>query len=104
MIAAAMERVKRKGGNRRGTEGIGMKESKPRVREVRQTEDRFLGSDLFDARTHTMPPRNGKGPHREAARDVPVYHKCVLLVAAAGPAGTAAALAAARTGADVVVI
>ncbi len=81
-----------------------MKETKPQVQEVRQTEDRFLASDIFEERTYTFPPRNGRGTYREAARDVPVYHKCDVLVVGGGPSGTAAALAAARTGADVVVL
>lgn len=81
-----------------------MKETKPRVLEVRQTEDRFLSSDVFEERTHIMPPRNGTGAYREAARDVPVYHQCDVLVVGGGPAGTAAALSAARAGADVVLL
>ncbi|WP_201285379.1 FAD-dependent oxidoreductase [Chelativorans xinjiangense] len=81
-----------------------MKEPKPRIREIRQTEERFLSSDIFEERAHTLPPRNGKGTYREAARDVPVYHHCDVVVVGGGPAGCAAALAAARTGADVVVL
>ena len=76
----------------------------PRVREIRQSEDRFLGSDIFEAGTTAMGPRNGTGSVAEPARDVPVYHRCDVLVVGGGPAGTAAALAAARTGADVAVM
>ncbi len=76
----------------------------PKVQEVRQTADRFLASDVFEANQRSMPPRNGAGVVHEAARDVPVYHRCDVLVVGGGPAGTAAALAAARTGADVVLL
>ena len=40
----------------------------------------------------------------EPARRVPVFRDCDVLVAGGGPAGTAAAIAAARAGADVVLI
>ncbi len=33
----------------------------PRVREVRRSEDRFLGSDLFETDRRQLPPRNGAG-------------------------------------------
>ena len=79
-------------------------ESTPKVREIRQSEDRFLGSDIFESGRHTLPPRNGTGFYREAARDIPIYHKCDVLVVGAGPAGTAAAYAAAKAGADVVLL
>jgi hypothetical protein len=76
----------------------------PKVRAVAQTQDRFLSSDLFEAKSHTLPPKNGSGVHREPARDVPVYHRCDVLVVGGGPSGTAAALAAARAGADVALL
>ncbi|HLF72500.1 MAG TPA: FAD-dependent oxidoreductase [Dehalococcoidia bacterium] len=41
---------------------------------------------------------------REPQRDVPVYGACDVLVVGGGPAGTAAAVAAAREGADVVLL
>ena len=76
----------------------------PRIQEVRRTEDRFLGSDLFESGRHNLPPRNGTGNHHEPARDIPVYHRCDVLVVGGGPSGCAAALAAARAGADVVLL
>ncbi|HEY5211372.1 MAG TPA: FAD-dependent oxidoreductase [Stellaceae bacterium] len=76
----------------------------PKVRSVTQTPDRFLGSDLFESARHTLPPRNGSGVHREPARDVPIYHRCDVLVVGGGPSGTAAAYAAARAGADVALL
>ncbi|MFZ2100990.1 MAG: FAD-dependent oxidoreductase [Oricola sp.] len=81
-----------------------MKDPKPSVKEIRQSEDRFLSSDIFEEQTYTFPRRNGSGTHREPERDIPVYHNCDVLVVGGGPSGTAAALAAARTGADVVVL
>lgn len=76
----------------------------PKVNEIRQNEFRFLGSDIFESGGMVFPRRNGAGVVAEAAREVPVYHRCDVLVVGGGPAGTAAALAAARTGADVVVM
>jgi FAD dependent oxidoreductase len=40
----------------------------------------------------------------EPAREVPLFRECDVLVAGGGPAGTAAAITAARAGADVVLI
>ena len=76
----------------------------PKLQTVRQTEDRFLASDVFEARQRALPPRNGTGTYHEAGRDIGVYHRCDVLVVGAGPAGCAAALAAARAGADVVLL
>lgn len=47
---------------------------------------------------------DGKTTIQEPARQTPVYGSCDVLVVGAGPAGTAAAVAAAREGADVVLI
>ena len=76
----------------------------PKVQTVRQSEDRFLASDVFEGKGRALPPRNGTGVHAEAARDIPVYHRCEVLVVGGGPSGCAAALAAARAGADVVLL
>src|SRR5262249_55220922 len=77
---------------------------KPRVQTVVQTPDRFLASDVFESRGRALPPHNGTGVHHEPGRDVPIYHRCDVLVVGGGPSGTAAACAAARAGADVVVL
>ena len=94
-----------------GTEGTGppritrMSDTpKPTVRTVERTEDRFLPSDLFESRSRNQRPHNGTGFLREAARDIPVYHHCDVLVVGGGPSGTAAAYAAAKAGADVVLL
>lgn len=51
------------------------------------------------------PVREGKGESiLEPARHVPVYGRCDVLVVGGGPAGFAAAVAAARLGADVVLL
>lgn len=47
---------------------------------------------------------DGKTTIQEPARATPVYGTCDVLVVGSGPAGTAAAVAAAREGADVVLI
>ena len=79
-------------------------DNKPRMQQVRQSEDRFLASDVFEASNRAFPPKNGAGVYEEVGRSIPIYHRCDVLVVGGGPAGTAAALAAARTGADVVVL
>ena len=67
------------------------------------TDERLLVSDIFEGeRTRTERPDLGK--LREPAREVPVYRNCDVLVVGGGPSGTAAAVAAARTGADVVLL
>ena len=76
----------------------------PKVRSITQTQDRILQSDLFEAKSHALPPRNGGGVYHEAARDIAIYHRCDVLVVGGGPSGTAAACAAARAGADVALL
>jgi len=79
-------------------------ETTPRIREVRQSEDRFLASDVFETGRRQLPRANGTGTWMEPAREIPVYHSCDVLVVGGGPAGTAAAWAAAQAGADVVLM
>jgi hypothetical protein len=76
----------------------------PRVQTVRQSEDRFLASDVFEASGRALPPRNGTGTIVEPAREAPIYHRCDVLVVGGGPSGCAAAVSAARAGADVVLL
>lgn len=51
---------------------------------------------------HQQPDRRDLGMVREAARDVPVFATTDVLVVGGGPAGTTAAVSAARIGADVI--
>jgi len=76
----------------------------PTVRTVERTEERFLPSEVFESRSRAQPPRNGSGFIREPARDIPVYHHCDVLVVGGGPSGSAAAYAAAKAGAEVVLL
>jgi hypothetical protein len=68
------------------------------------SEERFLGSDVFESNARNLPPPNGTGTVREDARDIAVYHKCDVAVIGGGPAGCAAAWAAAKAGADVTLV
>ncbi|WP_206436036.1 FAD-dependent oxidoreductase [Altericroceibacterium xinjiangense] len=81
-----------------------MAEETPRMRTVQQSEDRFLASDVFESARHTLPPPNGTGSIREDAREVDIYHTCDVAVIGGGPAGCAAAWAAAKAGADVTLV
>jgi 2-polyprenyl-6-methoxyphenol hydroxylase-like FAD-dependent oxidoreductase len=65
--------------------------------------ERFLSSDLF-ARKDERTPRQDHGFVEEASRRIPVYHRCDVLVVGGGPSGTAAAIAAARSGAKVALL
>jgi hypothetical protein len=79
-------------------------QGKPRVAEVRSSEIRILQSDVFEGGERALPPRNGSGVYEEPGRSIPIYHSCDVLVVGGGPSGTAAALSAARAGADVVML
>jgi hypothetical protein len=61
------------------------------------------GLELFGDRVHRRPPRPTK-IFREPARDIPVLAETDVLVVGGGPAGTAAAIAAGRLGADVLLV
>jgi NADPH-dependent 2,4-dienoyl-CoA reductase/sulfur reductase-like enzyme len=67
------------------------------------------GRVLFEAETF-KPERLAErrirpaGTMVEPAREVAVFHECDVLVAGGGPTGTAAAIAAARAGSDVVLV
>jgi len=68
------------------------------------SEERFLGSDIFESQGRNLPPPNGSGTVREDAREIDIYHKCDVVVIGGGPAGCAAAWAAAKTGADATLV
>jgi len=67
------------------------------------TDERLLVSEIFEGE-RTRSQRRDLGTLREPARDVPVYRECDVLVVGGGPSGTAAAVAAARLGAEVVLL
>ncbi len=73
------------------------------IKTVVQTEERFLGSDVFEAERSNLAKRR-TGVYSEPGREIPIYHHCDVLVVGGGPAGCAAALAAARVGAEVVML
>jgi 2-polyprenyl-6-methoxyphenol hydroxylase-like FAD-dependent oxidoreductase len=67
------------------------------------SDERIHTSPIFDL---GRPPadRPDLGVLKEPAREIPVYRQCDVLVVGGGPSGTAAAVAAARSGAEVVLL
>src|SRR5271163_2094489 len=63
-----------------------------------------MGLEIFDDDTRRSRRARPAKTHREAARDTPVFAEADVLVVGGGPAGTAAAIAAARLGADVMLV
>ena len=74
----------------------------PAVRQTNQSF--FFESDIFSAGRLLPRRQRPGGVVHEAARAIPVFRDCDVLVVGGGPSGTAAAVAAARTGADVVLL
>jgi 2-polyprenyl-6-methoxyphenol hydroxylase-like FAD-dependent oxidoreductase len=78
------------------------------VKTVERSDERILSSDIFDVEIFDGERRRGGrrdlGTVHEPARDVQVYRDCDVLVVGGGPSGTAAAVAAARTGAEVILL
>ena len=72
---------------------------KPRER----TDERLLVSDIFEGE-RVRRVRRPVGTWSEPGRELPVYRTCDVLVVGGGPSGTAAAVAAARVGASVVLL
>jgi hypothetical protein len=68
-----------------------------------RTDERIMVSPIFE-RAGERRARNGEGSWLEPSRALPVYHRCDVLVVGGGPAGTAAAVAAAREGAAVTLL
>lgn len=69
----------------------------------KQTDERILTSDIFDRAPTDRLPRPGS-TYVEPSRAIPIYQRCDVLVVGGGPAGTAAAIAAAREGASVTLL
>ncbi|MSQ55153.1 MAG: FAD-dependent oxidoreductase [Betaproteobacteria bacterium] len=74
-------------------------------------DERFFVSEFFADRRDTPGAgavdahgASAPGIWREPARDIPVWGRCDVLVVGGGPSGTAAAIAAGRLGADVVLL
>ncbi len=63
----------------------------------------FFQSEIFGTGRRGARTETGRFV-REAARDIPVHAECDVLVVGGGPAGTAAAVAAARLGARVILL
>ena len=70
---------------------------------AKPSDERLLVSDIF-ALERTRTDRPALGKLREPEREIPVYRHCDVLVVGGGPSGTAAAVAAARMGADVILL
>jgi hypothetical protein len=62
------------------------------------------GIEIFGDGTRSVRRKRPTATYHEAARDIPVFAETDVLVAGGGPAGTAAALSAARLGADVMLL
>jgi glycine/D-amino acid oxidase-like deaminating enzyme len=64
----------------------------------------FFESDIFSANRLIARRTRPDAVVHEPARAIPVFRDCDVLVVGGGPSGTAAAIAAARTGADTVLL
>jgi hypothetical protein len=73
------------------------------VLDRQRNDERILVSDTF-GRDDSKPERADLGYWQEQGRQVPIYRKTQVLVVGGGPSGTAAAVAAARAGADVTLL
>jgi 2-polyprenyl-6-methoxyphenol hydroxylase-like FAD-dependent oxidoreductase len=67
-------------------------------------DEKFFQSEIFHGAEQPRAPSADLGTWREAAREIPVHARCDVLVVGGGPSGTAAAVAAARLGADVILL
>ena len=77
--------------------------AKPDFTKPQRSDERLLTSGIF-REEGVRRQRAPQGSVHEAARDTPIYGKCDVLVAGGGPSGPAAAVAAARQGADVILL
>lgn len=68
------------------------------------SDERIFTSEVFFERASDKSGRPDLGSLHEAGRDIPVYRACDVLVVGGGPSGTAAAVAAARQGASVILL
>ena len=63
-----------------------------------------MGLEIFDGAHGRQRRLRPAQTHREAAREIPVFSETDVLVIGGGPSGTAAAVAAAKLGADVTLV
>ncbi|MDW8467732.1 MAG: FAD-dependent oxidoreductase [Burkholderiales bacterium] len=75
----------------------------PQVLRLERTDERIFVSDIFQGERAPCEKRD-LGTWTEPARELKVYGRCDVLVVGGGPSGTAAAVAAARAGADVILL
>ena len=67
-------------------------------------DESFFASEVFRDRREPRPRDAPPETVPEPARDIPVYRRCDVLVVGGGPSGSAAAVAAARSGAEVILL
>jgi hypothetical protein len=67
-------------------------------------DEKFFVSEVFRDERGAMQRRAPQETVREPARDIGLYGECDVLVVGGGPSGTAAAVAAARLGAEVILL
>src|SRR4051812_50097281 len=75
----------------------------PKASDVINSTTEGMGIEIFGGADRQRRARPALTV-REAARDTPVFAQTDVLVVGGGPAGTAAAVAAARLGADVMLV
>lgn len=73
------------------------------MKTIERSDERILSSDIFEGE-RSFRQRRSESCYSEPARTIPVHHECDVLVVGGGPAGTAAAVAAARQGAAVTLL
>ncbi len=73
------------------------------MKTVERSDERILVSDIFEIERGRK-DRPDLGTLHEPGRHIPVYRNCDVLVVGGGPSGTAAAVAAARPGAEVILL
>lgn len=67
-------------------------------------DEKFFVSEVFRDAPGAASRRTAQETVSEPARDIPLYGECDVLVVGGGPSGTAAAVAAARLGAEVILL
>jgi 2-polyprenyl-6-methoxyphenol hydroxylase-like FAD-dependent oxidoreductase len=68
------------------------------------SDERIFTSEFFFERKTDKGDRPDLGTLKEPGREIPVYRACDVLVVGGGPSGTAAAVAAAKLGAEVILL